>query len=96
MLTIAPPAVIGRIDAAAAMQRTTSASVGENADAERAQQQRAAEGARRPAAEQEAAGDERRAGDAGVVADALEDPFDPVGAIDERQPHEPRPEGEHA
>src|SRR5689334_17360189 len=30
MLTIAPPAVIGRIAAAAARQRTTSANVGEN------------------------------------------------------------------
>ena len=46
MLTIAPPAVIGRIEAAAAGHMTTSASVGEKPDAERAQEERAAERAR--------------------------------------------------
>ena len=47
-------------------------------DSERTEQQRAADGAGRPAAEEEAARGKRRAGNARMVADPVEDPLDPT------------------
>src|SRR4029078_118824 len=90
MLTIAPPAVIGRIDVAAARQITTKASGGEKPapralrstaqpSASGVQEQCDPERPRRPATEEKAGGDERRPRDLDVISDALERSLDAIG-----------------
>ena len=73
-LAIAPPAVIGRIDAAAARQRMTSANVGEKPTPSAQSRKRAAECPHQPAAQQKAARGEGRSRARRASADAVTDP----------------------
>ena len=86
MPATAPPAVIGRIAVAALMQRTTSASVGENRTPRALSKQGAAEGARRPAAQEQQTRDDRRPREPCAIRDAPVDGVEAVRASDEREP----------
>ena len=93
--TIAPPAVIGRIDAAAAMQRMTSASVGEKPTPS-ALSRRALPSARvvqQPNRKPPAANVEREM--PAWSPTRLKILSSRSGAVDERQEDEPRAEREH-